>query len=283
MFNNRTARIKFGIIAVLLGAVYYPELYSMVMVWAGKKEYSHGFLIPLISSYIIWTKREEFRNTIVTPEGKGFAVLMAGVFLYVIGNAAFEYFIRQVSFIITIIGLIYFLLGKEMLKRLIFPVSYLFFMIPVPYIVMNNIAISLRLVDATVTFKVLHFFGMPIFQSGATLELPNMTLIVADLCTGILSIVAIISLSVFYAYITQRTIISRLALILLSIPIAVISNMFRLIITVTMAYFIGERALSSAIHEFHGTANFLLTVALLVLAGKLIKKYEMKFWNRAQE
>ncbi len=275
MFKNRTA-IKFLILTAVLGAVYYSELYSMVQTWAGKKEYSHGFLVPLISSYIIWTKRQELRNAIVSPEWKGLAVLMTGVFLYIVGNVAFEPFVRQVSFIVTIIGLIYLLLGKEMLRLLIFPAGYLLFMIPLPYIVMNSIAIRLRLIDATVTFKALHSLGMPIFQDGANLELPNISLSVADLCTGILSLVAIMTLSVFYAYMTQRHIVSRLALVFISIPVAVVSNMFRLIMTVWLAYIYGQRALSSAIHEFHGTANFLINVALLVLAGRLLKKMDMK-------
>ncbi len=276
IFKSRTALIQFLFLAAVLVTVYYNELYSMSMTWAAKKEYSHGFLVPLISLYIIWTKRQELREAIVTPEWKGLAVLITGLFLYIAGNVAFEPFVRQVSFIVTIMGLIYLLLGKEMLQLLMFPVGYLFFMIPLPYIVMNSVAISLRLIDATVTFKVLRFFGMPIFQDGANLELPNISLSVADLCTGILSLVAIITLSVFYSYITQKHVISRLALVFIAIPVAIVSNMFRLIMTVALAYFYGERALSSAIHEFHGTANFLINVALLVLAGRLLNKMDVK-------
>jgi exosortase len=283
MFKNRTALIKFLILAAVLGSVYYPDLYSMSLIWADKKEYSHGFLVPLISAYVIWTKRQELRDAIVIPEWKGLAVLITGVFLYIAGNVAFEPFVRQVSFIVTIIGLIYLLLGKEMLRGLLFPVGYLFFMIPLPYIVMNSIAIRLRLIDATVTYKVLHSLGMPIFQDGATLELPNISLSVADLCTGILSVVAIITLSVFYAYMTQRHFISRMTLVFIAIPVAVVSNMFRLIMTVGLVYFYGQRALSSAIHEFHGTANFLIDVALLVLAGRLLKKLDIKLSGEIQQ
>ncbi len=276
MFKNRTALVKFLILAAVLGTVYYPELYSMSLIWASKKEYSHGFLVPLITVYIMWTKRQELCDAVVTPEWKGLAVLVIGVFLYIAGNVAFESFVRQISFIVTIIGLIYLLLGKEMLKHLIFPVGYLLFMIPLPYIVMNSVAVRLRLIDATVTFKVLRFFGMPIFQDGANLELPNISLSVADLCTGILSIVAILTLSVFYAYMTQRHFITRLALVFIAIPVAVVSNMVRLIMTTGLAYFFGQRALSSAIHEFHGTVNFLINVALLVLAGRLLNKIDVK-------
>ncbi|MBI4687021.1 MAG: exosortase [Nitrospirae bacterium] len=272
--------LRVGILAALVTAVYYPELYSMVLTWADKKEYSHGFLIPFISGYAIWVKRDELRSVPVKPAFAGVFILLAGVLMLVLGYIAFEPFLRQVSLIITISGLIYFLFGKMMYRALVFSVWYLLFMIPLPYVLMNNIAVSLRLIDATVTFKTLNFLGMPIVQDGASLELPHMSLVVADLCTGILSIVAIMAIAVLYAYFTQRNLPSRLALVFLSVPIAVISNMFRLIMTVGLAYFYGQKALSSVVHEFHGTVNFLVTVFLLFVAGKFIRKIDLMVSKR---
>lgn len=251
----------------------------MVLHWAEKKEYSHGFLIPFISLYLIWTKRDTLRSTVVKPDGKGLFLLLAGIFLLIIGNVAFEPFIREFSLIITVTGLIYFLLGSEIYKTLMFPLGYLFFMIPLPYIIMNSIAVSLRLINARVTYNVLHFFGIPILQDGVNLELPNISLEVADLCTGILSLVAIMAISILYAYFTLRNLISRVALIILAIPIAILSNMLRLIMTVGLAYFYGGRILGDVIHQFHGTVNFLITIFLLVLGGRLIKKIDLRLSN----
>jgi exosortase len=167
-----------------------------------------------------------------------------------------------------------------MLKEMFFPVGYLLFMIPLPYIIIKTISVNLRLLDANVTYSVLNFLGIPIFQDGVNLELPQMSLQVADLCTGILSLVAIMAITVLYAYLTQKRLICRIALIILAVPIAVISNMFRLVTTVGLVYFYGSRVLGDAIHEFHGTVNFLVTVFFVVLAGKLISKIDNRISNK---
>ena len=281
MVKNRSLILKFGFLAALLIVLYFPELRSMVITWSSKKEYSHGFLIPLISGYVIWLKRDRLHNTPITFDIKGLFMLVIGVVLLIIGSVAFEPFLRQISFVLSIMGLIYFIFGPGIYKTLLFPSGYLLFMIPLPYIVMNNIAVSLRLVNAKVTYNALHLLGIPILRDGVNLGLPNMSLVVADLCTGILSLVAIMALAVFYAYITQKNLIPRLALILLSVPIAIFSNMLRLITTVGLAYFYGPRILGDIIHQFHGTMNFLITVFLLVIIGKILHKIDIKINKKA--
>jgi exosortase len=252
----------------------------MVIDWADKKEYSHGFLIPLISGYIIWSKRETLRNIPLMPDVKGLFILGAGIFLLILGDIAFEPFTRRFSLIVTILGLIYFLFGSKMCKVLLFPIGYLFFMIPLPYILIKSIAVNLRLISAKVTYGVLNSFGVPILQDGVNLELPNMSLVVGDLCTGILSLVAIMALAVLYAYLTQRNLICKVALVIFAVPAAIFSNMLRLIMTVGLAYFYGPRILGNFIHQFHGTVNFFITVVLLVLIGRFVKRLDIRISNR---
>ena len=106
IFENRTSAIfKTILLLVLLALLYYSDLYSMVLDWADKKEYSHGFLIPLISLYIIWTKRDILRKTEVEPDFKGISILFLGVLLLMVGRVGFDEFTRRASIIITIIGL----------------------------------------------------------------------------------------------------------------------------------------------------------------------------------
>jgi len=282
MTENRIfTMLKIGFLALLVFVLYYPDLHSMVAAWVDKKEYSHGFLIPLLSGYIIWRDRDILRNTSAAPDIKGLFLLSAGIFLLVLGNIGFEPFTRGFSLIVTILGLSYFLLGRDMCKKLLFPVGYLVFMIPLPYIIIKSISVNLRLISAKVTYSVLNFMDVPILRDGANLELPQMSLIVGDLCTGILSLVAVMALAVLYAYLTQKHWISRLVLILLAAPIAIFSNMIRLIMTVGLVYLYGQKVLGSLIHQFHGTVNFFITVFLLVLTSKLIKKIDIKISKKA--
>jgi exosortase len=280
-FANRTSLLKIGFISALVIYVYYGEIQSLVFHWTDKKEYSHGFLIPLISGYVIWRERGQLKNTPLMPDMKGLLILIAGLILLLVGTVAFEPFMRQLSLIITIMGLLYLLLGNKMFKKLLFPSGYLIFMIPIPYIIMNTIAVNLRLISAQLTYQTLNFAGIPILRAGANLELPNISLVVADLCTGVLSLIAIMALAFFYAYIAMEKNITRLFLILLAVPIAVFSNIARLIMTVGLTYFIGPKVLNAFIHAFHGTVNFIITVFLLVLVAHFLTKVEMKFSHRA--
>jgi len=273
---SRPLLIQGGLLFALLLALYFPEIKDLIYHWSDKKEYSHGFLIPLISGYVVWTKRRELGMVAADPDIKGIFLLMVGITLLIVGKVAFEPYVRQLSLVVTIMGILYANLGREAMKLLLFPVGYLMFMIPIPYIVMNAVAVSLRLVDAKVTYNALHLLGIPILRDRVTLELPNISLVVADLCTGILSIVAILALAVLYAYMSFRTNIARIALVLVAVPVSIISNMFRLIVTVGLAYFYGEVVLRGVIHEFHGTVNFLVTVVLLVLCGHIVRKIDLR-------
>ncbi len=268
--------LKVGFLTCLIVFLYFPDITSMVSDWASKKEYSHGFLIPIISAYIIWTKRDFLRLSPMQPDARGIFIVITGVALLILGYVAFEPFTRRFSLIVTMLGLIYFLCGSSIARLLVFPAGYLIFMIPIPYIFMKTIAVNLRLISARVTSYTLNLAGIPIVREGVNLELPNISLEVADLCTGILSIVAITALSVLYAYFTQRHLLSKIALVVFSIPLAIFSNMFRLMVTVGLAYSFGEKALGSIIHQFHGTFNFLITIGLLILLGSLIRKIDIR-------
>ena len=268
--------LKFAAVSLLTLFLYYPALSSMVNAWYVDKEYSHGFLIPFISGYLIWAKRAVIRSAPLLPDFRGYFIVLLGIAMLVLGSIAFEPFTTRVSLLITVLGLVTLLLGKHQLKVLLFPIAYLAFMIPPPYIVMKGIAVGLKLFNATVTSRVLTLLGIPVLQEGANLELPNMNLVVADFCTGILSLIAIMAIAVLYAYLTQKSFLSRAALIVLAVPIAILGNTVRLITTVGLAYFYGGIVLQSAIHEFHGTVNFLFTILFLALAGKFIRRIDEK-------
>ena len=278
--NTIVPYLKFGIIAGLVIFLYFPELKFTIHEWFDDYQYSHGILIPFVSGYLIWRKREDLRTSIVQPDMKGLIVLLTGISLLIIGYAAYEPFIRRYSLIITIMGLTYFLLGKQISKILLFPVGYLIFMIPMPYIFFRSMAIHLRPINTKAACAVSEFLGIPLVQDGATLYLPNATLQVIDWCTGIQSIIAVSALSVLYANLTQRSIVSKIILVVLAIPLAIMGNIFRIILNIVLAYVFGERVLSGIIHNFQGVINFLCTLVLLFFVGNIIHKIEMKMVSK---
>jgi exosortase len=269
--------LKVGIIAGLVTFLYYPEIKSLIYEWSTKKECSHGFLIPVLSLYIIWQKRGALKLAPVIQNWEGYFILIFGLMILLIGRVSYEPFATYISLLITICGLLYFLLGKRILRILLFPLGYLIFMIPPPYILINTIAVHLRLIDAKIAYNVVSFMGIPIVREGPSLHLPNITLDVAYLCTGILSLVSMVALSVFYAYIFLRHVTSRAVLILLALPIAFAGNILRIILITALTYYYGEIILHSVIHQFQGVVIFILNILLLVILGSLLRRFENRF------
>jgi exosortase len=268
--------LKVALLSLLVLFLYLPELRSMMTAWSESPEYSHGYLIPLISGYIIWRKVGVLRDMPAKPDFRGFFIVLAGVALLIIGQVGYEHFTMRFSLIVTIVGLVYFLLGNKIVKTLLFPLGYLTFMIPVPYSILKSLAVGLKLFNAKATYAILTLAGMSLVREGTTLELPTCTLLVADFCTGILSLIAISAITVLYAYLTQKSLLSKAILIILAIPFAILGNLGRLVVTVGLAYFYGEKALGSIVHQFQGTVSFLFTISFVFLVGRLLQKLDLK-------
>jgi exosortase len=130
--------------------------------------------------------------------------------------------------------------------------------------------------DATVAYSVVDALGIPIFRDGPMFYLPNAQLVVADMCTGILSLIAILALAVFYAYLTQKSTICRTLLVLVAIPVAILGNIIRIILITVLVYFFGISMMDSLIHQFQGTVIFILTFLILILLGSLLKKFDAR-------
>ena len=206
--------------------------------------------------------------------------MLFGIAILLIGYTAFEPFAKRFSLIITIFGLVYFLLGTKIVKILLFPLGYLIFAIPPPHIVFKSLAVNLRIIDAKATYIIINLIGIPIVQEGPSLHLPNITLVVADFCTGILSLIALSAVAVLYAYISQKHIISKTILIMIAIPVAIMGNILRTVLVVILAYFYGQSALNNVVHVLQGTVNFILTLVVLFILGNLVKKIDNKLCSK---
>lgn len=274
--------VKTAILMLALLLLYSADIRSMAAMWAEFNEYSHGYLIPFISGYLIWRKRDAIQKISMKPDAGGLILLLISLLLYILGHVAYENFVIRVSFVTAVIGIFFMMMGREAVKLLLFPIGYLLFMVPPPYGLMKSFAVNLKLFSAKATFLIVKLTGIPILQEGARLELPNITLIVADFCTGILSILAVTAIAVLYAYLTQKTILKKTLLVLLAVPCAIAGNLGRLVLSVVIAYYIGERALDTLVHQFQGTVNFLVTIFFLFLIGRFLNRLDSRVPDRGR-
>jgi exosortase len=192
--------------------------------------------------------------------------------MLVLGSAGAELYLQRTSLIVVTAGLVLLLLGKSYLRALAFPIAFLLFMVPLPAIVVNTIAFPLQLFAAKTAAFCLFNFGIPVLREGNVIALAGTTLEVAEACSGIRSLQALLALGTVYAYFTQSSMWKRWTLVLLSIPIAIVANAFRVSGTGVLAHFWGPQAAEGFYHTFSGWLIFLVAFVLLLACGWLLSR-----------
>jgi len=240
------------------------------MDWWSHEEYSHGFIIPLIAGYLLWRRRMELRDSLKSSSPLGFIVFSLGLVLYILGSIGEEEFVQRISLPVALLGIVYFLNGRKTAQLCLFPIAYLFFMIPVPYPFYKALSLKLRLLDSMVAASWSSFLGVPVYIEGYFLHLPHITLEVADACSGILSIFALMAIGIFYTYIFPTKVWKKVLMLVFLIPIAILSNVVRIVSIAVLIYYSGDWILHSTFHKFNGTFNFLLGLTALILISNIL-------------
>ena len=256
---------------VLMGLVYFNIISYMVEIWSVDDNYSHGFLVPLVSAYFFWMARDEIAATKVSPANWGLLIVLLGVAQLVLGALASEYFTQRTSMVMITGGVVILAVGWEAFKAMRLPILYLLLMVPVPAIIYDTLTIPLKLLVAKVSVSGLVTLGYPVMREGNIIILPNVTLEVADACSGLRSLMSLIALSVAFAYLTQKKTWKRWLLIFSALPVAVFTNMMRVFVTGVLAKHYGSVAAEGFFHEFAGFMVFFVAMIMMVALGGLLK------------
>ena len=254
------------LLVAVMAALYAPVLRGLVEQWYNEPDYSHGFLVPLISVYLIWRRRDKLRLVPQHPSFWGMVLVIASIGFLVLGSLGAELFLSRISLVGTICGLLIYFCGTSMLRAMAFPIAFLLFAIPIPVIIYNEIVFPLQFVAsrfATWTLETLNLF--PIMREGNVLIIPGMSLEVVEACSGIRSLMSLLALAAAYGYMVERSVPVRWLLIVAMFPLAIISNGTRVMITALMANYIGPKAAEGFMHEFSGWVIFVVATALFLL------------------
>jgi exosortase len=219
------------IIFVLLLLLYGEVLQKWASDIWNDPNYSHGLLIPLVSLYLLKQRWPVIRDATRTPCNTGFFIILASLAIYALGVAGGEQFSQRVSFVVLFYGLVLFIEGKEISRLLLFPIALFLFAIPLPYILYNSIAFPLKLIATKIAAQLIRFTGMPVFRDGNIIHLPHTTLEVVDACSGIRSLMTLLTLAFLLASFQIKSIWKRIFLVLLALPIAVVANAARVSVT----------------------------------------------------
>lgn len=262
----------FYILSAILLIIYLPVLVELVGDWYHDANYSHGFLIPLVSGFLIWRKRKELAEIDVSSSKSGLFLIICGMGLFILGNGASEYFTVRFSFVVTIFGIALYHFGPSFMRKSWFAIFFLVFMIPIPYVIYFSTTFPMQLFAGKVTATLLNSIGMTALRQGNIIHLPSQSLEVAEACSGIRSLISLLALAAIYAHLSQKRLLPQIILFLSTLPIAVLGNVFRVFATSLIVYTSDLDITSEPIHSVMGTLVFVVAFIMLFVLAAILRK-----------
>jgi len=261
---------KFVCLLGLTIFVYYDVVARLIHQWSNDPNFSHGFIVPLFSAFIVWTQRRELVELPVKPSNWGFVIIAGSLLMVIVGSLGAELFVARVSLVLLLGGMVIFLLGWQHFRVVLFPWLFLFLMVPIPAIIFSQLTLPLQTLAARLATAALQAVGIPVLREGNVIALPAMPLEVAEACSGIRSLLSLGTLAIIYGYFLETKLWPRLLIALAAIPIAVLANGFRIFGTgVLVQYWDADKALGF-FHEFSGWLVFIVSMMLLFLIHKIV-------------
>ena len=261
-------------LAVVL--VFWQVFVRLVDAWIVDGNYSHGFLIVPIALYFVWERRQKLAAAPLAPSALGLVLLGGGIAVLLAGLWGSELFLSRVALLPVIAGVVLFLLGWNHLRILAFPIAFLFLMIPIPAIIFNQIAFPLQMFASRVGEWSISAAGIPVLREGNVLVLAHTTLEVAEACSGIRSLVSLITLGIVYGYFMDKRAWVRVLIVASAVPVAILANGARVAGTGMAAHWIGKEAAEGFFHEFSGWIVFLFAFVMILAIQKFIVKVAPK-------
>jgi len=259
---------------ILWVAVFYPLYPELVASWLEGSNNSHGLMVPFISSFFVWQKRRELSRIIPEPDIRGAIILYASLIIYLLTYAGGVAVFARSMIVVSIIGLVLYNFGLKALKKILFPLLFLFFMIPIPISIISLISLPLRRMATDISAFLIRLTSIPTYQEGNMLYFAETQLEVAEACSGINSITAMLMLGTVLVYIKPMTRMGQIVLLGSTIPIAMLANIVRVTGTGILAHFFGKTVARGFLHEFSGMAVFAFGLVMLLITYKLIESLQ---------
>ncbi|MCK4377963.1 MAG: exosortase [Deltaproteobacteria bacterium] len=251
---------------------YYPVWQGLVSFWSLSEDYSHGFFIVPIAGYILWRKRSRLAALPQRTSMVGFFLLFCSLVVYALSYYAEVKTIASLSIITTLAGCVLFLYGPAILKEVAFPLCFMLFMIPLPGQIYSSITIPLQLIVSKASVGLLSAAGVPVLRDGNVMHLPDHTFEVVQACSGLRSLVTLLTLSTIVAFLALKSNILRAVLIICAVPTAVLVNIIRVTLMILVYHFWGYDLLEGTVHSISGLFIFLLAIAIIFLTmGALLR------------
>jgi exosortase len=256
----------------LLAATYAPVLTGLVRQWILDDNYRHGLLLPFVSGFLLWRKRDELSCAGGGKEYLGLIVITAAAALLVMGTAAAELFTMRNSLPLMLLGITLYLKGAGFTLVAVPSLLLLHLMVPLPYIIYYKITFPMQLLSARLSSAALSSLSLNVIRKGNILILPNYTLEVVAACSGLRSLMTMFTLAAVLALLMDISVSRKVVLLAVSVPAAIAANTIRLVLTAMGAYLIDPGFADGPLHSASGIIVFLAGL-LMLLACSLILRW----------
>ena len=269
---KRSDIVKLSILGLLVMIAYVPTFRWMIDRWTGiETYYSHGFLVLPISIFLVWQKRKLLSKLRVKPQPIGWLFFGLGILLHTISMSLKVYFSSGFSLLFVVMGLVLLFFGKECLKQLAFPIGFLLFMLPLPLVVIANMAFRLKIFAAQAATAIVRMMGVPIVREGSLIRTMHAHLMVENPCSGIRSLIALIALGALMAYFSNTSRVKKAVLFVSSVPIAVGANVIRIVALTLASEMYGSDFAMGWFHDTMGILVFVFAFLGLSMVNRLLE------------
>ena len=275
--------LKAAAVAAVLGFLYATVAVKLGRDWWSDENYSHGLLVPFVIALIVWKEWPTLSTIPKRPANwLGVATVAIAFVMLLAGTLGAELFSQRISLVLMIAGVLIYFWGTKILNLLAVPFVLLLLAIPIPQILFNRIALPLQMWASQMAVWGIRLFEVPTLRKGNVIDIlpggstQTISLEVVEACSGIRSLMTLVTLSLILAYFTRRDenggiasfsvrdLLRAIVLMIAAVPIAVITNAARVTATGVSTYYYGKQATESTAHEMSGWLVYVVALALLI-------------------
>lgn len=256
-------------------AAYYPAFVELMWHWYESDDNSYGFFILPCSLYFIFKNRQRWADIPTRTSMTGAVAFTLALLLYLFGQFAEIDTVAYLGLVLTIWSGVWFLFGLPILKVLAFPLGLLLLMIPVPAQIYSLATVPLQLLVSHASAGIAQLLGIPLYREGNVLILPNHTLAVVQACSGLRSLMAMITLCILYGYLTLRSNWMRAVLVCCAVPSALLANILRVTLMVISYYHFDYDLADGTAHSAFGIFIFVIGMLAIVFVKGVLSRWDM--------
>lgn len=251
-------------LGALVVFAFSDGLKELLRIWDAKEEYSYGYIIPLITAFLIWQRKDQLERMVFRGSWAGVALMFFGLCVFLLGDLSGLFLLVQYAFLLVVAGLALAMLGYPGFRVIAVPLLLLAFMIPLPQFFLTEISAQLQLISSQIGVGFIRLFGISVFLEGNVIDLGAMKLQVVEACSGLRYLFPLMTLGFIAAYFFKGEFWKRAVIFLSTIPITIVMNSLRIGAIGILVEYWGQSMAEGFLHDFEGWAVFMACTGVLI-------------------